>query len=169
MNLMHAGMHRGPHTGEPDHDFVTMMIPHHQGGSTWLSRFCCMAEMRRSVDWLRRSLRTSNREIQLTQLWLKQHEADSQSSAKIRFKTVAVGRGMDKEPLTTRAGGKPGFDIPVCRKLAEMGEKLARESERRSHRAGCSWVLLISTSRYLLCSDRRLMGSNMKMRAIYGS
>jgi hypothetical protein len=87
-------------------------------------------------------------EIQLMQLSLKQHEADSQSSAKIRFKTVAVGRGMDKEPLTTRAGGKPGFDIPVCRKLAEMGEKLARESERRSHRAGCSWVLLISTSRH---------------------
>src|SRR4030095_12365643 len=31
MRVMHKGMHSAPHTGDPDRDFVTMMIPHHQG------------------------------------------------------------------------------------------------------------------------------------------
>ena len=31
MNVMHKGMHSAPYTGNPDRDFVTMMIPHHQG------------------------------------------------------------------------------------------------------------------------------------------
>ena len=31
MSVMHKGMHSAGYTGEPDHDFVTMMIPHHQG------------------------------------------------------------------------------------------------------------------------------------------
>src|SRR5258705_5733922 len=31
MSVMHKGMHSAPHTGDPDRDFATMMIPHHQG------------------------------------------------------------------------------------------------------------------------------------------
>ena len=31
MSVMHKGMHSAPHAGNPDRDFVTMMIPHHQG------------------------------------------------------------------------------------------------------------------------------------------
>ena len=31
MNVMHEGMHSAPYTGEPDRDFLTLMIPHHQG------------------------------------------------------------------------------------------------------------------------------------------
>ena len=31
MNVMHKGMHSAPYTGNPDCDFVTLMIPHHQG------------------------------------------------------------------------------------------------------------------------------------------
>src|SRR5689334_6257845 len=31
MASMHQGMQRAPTTGDPGHDFVTMMIPHHQG------------------------------------------------------------------------------------------------------------------------------------------
>jgi hypothetical protein len=31
MNAMHGGMHNALRTGDPDHDFVTMMVPHHQG------------------------------------------------------------------------------------------------------------------------------------------
>ena len=31
MSVMYKGMHPAAQTGEPDHDFVTMMIPHHQG------------------------------------------------------------------------------------------------------------------------------------------
>ena len=31
MSVMHRGMHNAAYTGEHDRDFVTMMIPHHQG------------------------------------------------------------------------------------------------------------------------------------------
>ena len=31
MNVMNDGMGRAPMNGNPDHDFATMMIPHHQG------------------------------------------------------------------------------------------------------------------------------------------
>jgi uncharacterized protein (DUF305 family) len=31
MHVMHRGMHNAPRTGDPDSDFVNMMIPHHQG------------------------------------------------------------------------------------------------------------------------------------------
>jgi len=31
MTLMDQGMKNAPMTGDPDHDFATMMIPHHQG------------------------------------------------------------------------------------------------------------------------------------------
>jgi uncharacterized protein (DUF305 family) len=31
METMDEGMRRAPMTGDPDHDFAAMMIPHHQG------------------------------------------------------------------------------------------------------------------------------------------
>ena len=31
MSVMNRDMHNAGYFGEPDHDFVTMMIPHHQG------------------------------------------------------------------------------------------------------------------------------------------
>ena len=31
MSVMNNGMGRAPMTGDPDHDFAAMMIPHHQG------------------------------------------------------------------------------------------------------------------------------------------
>ena len=31
MTLMNRGMENAPMTGDPDHDFAAMMIPHHQG------------------------------------------------------------------------------------------------------------------------------------------
>jgi uncharacterized protein (DUF305 family) len=31
MAIMHEGMNQVSQTGNPDHDFATMMIPHHQG------------------------------------------------------------------------------------------------------------------------------------------
>ena len=33
MTLMDRGMQKAPMTGDPDHDFAAMMIPHHQGAA----------------------------------------------------------------------------------------------------------------------------------------
>ena len=79
MNVMHRGMHSGPYTGEPDRDFVTMMIPHHQGAIDMAKALLLYGkdpQMRRLAQEI---ITDQQSEIQLMQLWLKQHGANSQN------------------------------------------------------------------------------------------
>jgi len=42
MAVMDDAMKRAPRNGVAEHDFLTMMIPHHQGPSTWRRRCCSL-------------------------------------------------------------------------------------------------------------------------------
>ena len=79
MNVMHKEMHSAGHTGEPDRDFVTMMIPHHQGAIDMAKAILLYGkdpQMRRLAQEI---ITDQQLEIQLMQLWLKQHGASSQN------------------------------------------------------------------------------------------
>src|SRR4030095_5034729 len=79
MNVMHRGMHSAGHTGEPDRDFVTMMIPHHQGAIDMAKALLLYGkdpQMRRLAQEI---ITDQESEIQLMRLWLKQHGANSEN------------------------------------------------------------------------------------------
>jgi uncharacterized protein (DUF305 family) len=79
MSVMHKGMHTAPQTGDPDRDFVTMMIPHHQGAIDMAKALLLSgkdSQMRRLAQEI---ITDQQSEIQLMQLWLKQHGASSQN------------------------------------------------------------------------------------------
>jgi uncharacterized protein (DUF305 family) len=80
MSAMHKGMHSAEYTGEPDRDFVTMMIPHHQGAIDMAKVVLLYGkdpQMRRLAQEI---ITDQESEIQLMQLWLKRHGANSQNS-----------------------------------------------------------------------------------------
>jgi uncharacterized protein (DUF305 family) len=75
MSVMHRGMHNAAYTGEHDRDFVTMMIPHHQGAidmAKVLLLYGKDPQLRRLAQEI---ITDQQSEIQLMQLWLKQHAA----------------------------------------------------------------------------------------------
>jgi uncharacterized protein (DUF305 family) len=76
MNVMHKGMHSATYTGEPDRDFVTMMIPHHQGAID-MAKSLLLHGKDPQIRRLAQEIITDQlSEIQLMQLWLKQHGAN---------------------------------------------------------------------------------------------
>ena len=78
MSVMHKGMHTARHTGDPDRDFVTMMIPHHQGAIDMAKALLLYGkdpQMRRLAQEI---ITDQQSEIELMQLWLKRHGANSQ-------------------------------------------------------------------------------------------
>ena len=80
MSAMHKGMHSAPYTGDPDRDFVTMMIPHHQGAIDMAKVVLLYGkdpQMRRLAQEI---ITDQESEIQLMQLWLTQH-ANRESNA----------------------------------------------------------------------------------------
>ena len=79
MSVMHKGMHSAPYTGDPDRDFVTMMIPHHQGAIDMAKALLLYGkdpQMRRLAQEI---ITDQQSEIQLMQLWLKRHGANSEN------------------------------------------------------------------------------------------
>ena len=82
MNVMHTNMHKAEYSGDADHDFVTMMIPHHQGAIDMAKALLLYGkdpQMRRLAQEI---IIDQQSEIQLMQLWLKQrNNANAQSPA----------------------------------------------------------------------------------------
>jgi uncharacterized protein (DUF305 family) len=73
MAVMDDGMRRAPMNGVPEHDFVTMMIPHHQGAIDMAK-----ALLLRTTDPELRNLAQGiiteqQNEIQVMQAWLRRH------------------------------------------------------------------------------------------------
>jgi uncharacterized protein (DUF305 family) len=78
MNVMHERMHSAPYTGEFDRDFLTLMIPHHQGAID-MAKALLLYSKDPQVRRLAQEIITDQQsEIQLMQLWLKQHGVRSQ-------------------------------------------------------------------------------------------
>ena len=81
MSVMHRDMHNAGYSGEADHDFVKMMIPHHQGAIDMAKAVLLHGkdpQMRRLAQEI---ITDQQSEIQLMQLWLKQHVTQSQIPA----------------------------------------------------------------------------------------
>jgi uncharacterized protein (DUF305 family) len=73
MTVMHKGMDQAPKTGDPDHDFVTMMIPHHQGAVD-MAKVLLLYGNDPELRTLAQQIITDQQyEIQLMQKWLKSH------------------------------------------------------------------------------------------------
>ena len=75
MNIMTGGMARAPMTGDPDHDFAAMMIPHHQGAIDMAKAqllYGANPVLRRLAQEI---IVTQGQEIQVMQLELKKQAA----------------------------------------------------------------------------------------------
>ena len=75
MTVMEDGMRRAPMNGVPEHDFVTMMIPHHQGAIDMAKALLLRTtdpEMRNLAQGI---ITEQQNEIQLMQAWLRRHAA----------------------------------------------------------------------------------------------
>ena len=79
MGVMHTGMHTAPQTGDPDHDFVTMMIPHHQGAIDMAKALLLYGKDPQLGRLAQEIITDQQSEIQLMQFWLKQHGASPQN------------------------------------------------------------------------------------------
>lgn len=74
MAVMDYGMRAAPTNGAPDHDFVTMMIPHHQGAvdmAKALLLYTRDPELRNLAQGI---ITEQQNEIRLMQAWLKRHQ-----------------------------------------------------------------------------------------------
>jgi uncharacterized protein (DUF305 family) len=73
MAVMGYGMGQAPMNGDADHDFVTMMIPHHQGAVDMAKAVLLYSvdpEMRNLAQGI---ITEQQNEIKLMQLWLQRH------------------------------------------------------------------------------------------------
>ena len=80
MARMNDGMSKAPMSSDPDRDFVTMMIPHHQGGIDMAKVLLIHGkdpEMRRLAQAI---ITDQQNEIELMHLWLRRHGCDSEPS-----------------------------------------------------------------------------------------
>ncbi|HEV8723608.1 MAG TPA: DUF305 domain-containing protein [Candidatus Binatia bacterium] len=77
MNVMHKGMHTAPQTGDPDRDFVTMMIPHHQGAIDMAKVLLLYGTDEQLKRLAQEIIADQQNEVQLMQLWLAKHSAGS--------------------------------------------------------------------------------------------
>lgn len=83
MSVMHRDMHNAPQTGDHDHDFVTMMIPHHQGAIDMAKALLLYGKDEQLKRLAQEIIADQQNEVQLMQLWLAKH-----SSGADRTKTI---------------------------------------------------------------------------------
>jgi uncharacterized protein (DUF305 family) len=90
MDAMHTAMATVKTSGDSDIDFVKMMLPHHQAAIDMAKTQLISgkdAQMRRLAQEI---ITDQQSEIELMQLWLKQHE--SKSAAKENSPVVCAGK-----------------------------------------------------------------------------
>jgi uncharacterized protein (DUF305 family) len=78
MSVMDRDMHNAEYTGETDHDFVAMMIPHHQGAIDMAKALLLYGKDEQLKRLAQEIITDQQSEIQLMQLWLMQHGENSE-------------------------------------------------------------------------------------------
>lgn len=77
MAVMDDGMAHAPMNGQPEHDFVTMMIPHHQGAIDMAKALLLTTRDPALRNMAQGVIAEQQVEIQLMQQWLQQHPTTS--------------------------------------------------------------------------------------------
>lgn len=75
MAVMADGMQRAPMNGVPEHDFVTMMIPHHQGAIDMAKALLLSTKDLELKNLAQGILTEQQNEINLMQAWLARYQA----------------------------------------------------------------------------------------------
>ncbi|UDM53237.1 DUF305 domain-containing protein [Cupriavidus sp. MP-37] len=75
MDVMHHGMTHAPTNGVPDHDFVAMMIPHHQGAIDMAKALLLYGKDPALRNLAQGIITEQQNEIRLMQAWLQRHRA----------------------------------------------------------------------------------------------
>jgi uncharacterized protein (DUF305 family) len=75
MAVMDEGMRRAPANGVPEHDFVTMMIPHHQGAIDMAKAVLLRTSDPELRNLAQGIITEQQTEIQVMQAWLRRHAA----------------------------------------------------------------------------------------------
>jgi uncharacterized protein (DUF305 family) len=73
MAIMSRDMEQAPMNGQPEHDFVSMMIPHHQGAVDMAKALLLYSKDPELRNLAQGIIAEQQIEIQLMQQWLKQH------------------------------------------------------------------------------------------------
>jgi len=75
MAIMHKDMEQASRNGDPDHDFVTMMIPHHQGAIDMAQALLMYGKNTELRKLAQQIITEQQYEIQLMQAWLKSYKS----------------------------------------------------------------------------------------------
>jgi hypothetical protein len=75
MAVMDEGMQRAPMNGVPEHDFVTMMIPHHQGAIDMAKALLLHTKDPELKNLALGIITEQQNEIQVMRAWLARHQA----------------------------------------------------------------------------------------------
>ena len=77
MAIMDDGMRRAPMTGAPEHDFVSMMIPHHQGAIDMAKAILVHSRDPELRNLAQGIIAEQQNEIRVMQAWLQRQRAGS--------------------------------------------------------------------------------------------
>jgi uncharacterized protein (DUF305 family) len=80
MAVMDDGMQRAPLTGVAEHDFVAMMIPHHQGAIDMAKALLAYSSDRELRNLAQGIITEQQNEIKVMQAWLQRHQATGRAA-----------------------------------------------------------------------------------------
>jgi uncharacterized protein (DUF305 family) len=80
MAVMDAGMRQAPMNGNPDHDFVTMMMPHHQGAVDMAKAVLLSTQDPEIRNLALGIIAEQQVEIQVMQAWLQHHPTTKETT-----------------------------------------------------------------------------------------
>jgi uncharacterized protein (DUF305 family) len=74
MAVMENGMEKAQRNGVADHDFITMMIPHHQGAIDMAKAVLLYSQDPEMRNLAQGIITEQQNEIKLMHLWLQRHQ-----------------------------------------------------------------------------------------------